>query len=356
MKKICSILVAIAMLASCVVLMTGCNDESAFGGATSTGGTITVYTALEDDNVTEYLESFNALYPDITVNIVRNSTGVITSQLIAEANNPVADLVWGTAASSLLILEEMGMLEPYTPAGVGKILPQFKSDKAVPTWVGNNAWETVFVVNTVEIEKLGLSASDIKGYQDLLRPELEGHVVMPNPASSGTGLLTVTALLQLNNRETEAGWDYLSALHKNIKHYTHSGGAPAVLAGSGECVVGLSFGFRAIRVKNDGAPVEIIFPEEGSGWDLEANALIKKDNINPAAKTFLDWAISDDAMALYSKYYPIITNGNVSTYDGFPDMDPVEQLIENDLAWIAANRENILDKWTGLFDGKTEVR
>ena len=81
-----------------------------------------------------------------------------------------------------------------------------------------------------------------------------------------------------------------------------------------------------------------------------------KENINPAAKTFLDWAISDETMDLYSKSYPIVTNGKASKYDGFPNLDPVEQLIENDLVWIAANRESILDKWTRMFDGKSEDR
>jgi len=351
MKKSISILLIAAMTASCALLATGCGSSSASGT-----NRITVYTALEDENVAEYLELFNERHPEITVDIVRDSTGIITARLLAEKDNPVADLVWGTAASSLLILDEEGMLEPYAPAGVEKILPQFKSDKAVPTWVGNNAWETVFVINTVEIEKVGLSPSDIEGYQDLLRPELKDHVVMPNPASSGTGLLTVTALLQLNGRETENGWDYLSELHENVKQYTHSGSKPARMAAAGECIVGVSFGFTAINQKNQGAPVEIVFPVEGSGWDLEANALIKKNDIKPAAKTFLDWAIADETMDLYSKNYPIVTNGRASTYDGFPNLDPVEQLIENDLIWIAANRENILDKWTRMFDGKSEER
>jgi len=351
MKKQLVVLLTILITVSSALLTTACATTSA-----DSGSEITVYTALEDENVAEYLELFRSVHPDITVNIVRDSTGIITARLLAEKDNPVADLIWGTAASSLLILDEEGMLEPYAPAGVEKILPQFKSDKTVPTWVGNNAWETVFVINTVEIENIGLSASDIRSYQDLLRPELRNHVVMPNPASSGTGLLTVTALLQLNDRYTEKGWDFLSELHENIKQYTHSGSKPARMAAAGECIVGVSFGFTAINQRNQGAPVEIVFPAEGSGWDLEANALIRKEEINPAAKTFLDWAISDDAMELYSQSYPIVTNGMASKYDGFPDLDPIEQLIENDLVWIAANRESILDRWTRMFDGKSEER
>ncbi|MCL2530247.1 MAG: putative 2-aminoethylphosphonate ABC transporter substrate-binding protein [Coriobacteriia bacterium] len=315
-------------------------------------GEITVYTALEDEQIEEYLKVFNASYPNIKVNIVRESTGIITARLLAEKDNPQADLVWGTAASSLLVLDENNMLEPYAPAGVENILPQFKSDKSIPTWVGIDVWETAFAVNIVELEKLGLTIDDIKSYDDLLRPELQGHIVMPNPASSGTGLLTVTGILQIKGKDTDAGWKYLSDLHENIDQYVHSGSKPAKMAGAGECVIGISFGYACIKQVREGLPVEVVFPAEGSGWDLEANALMKKNTINPAALTFLDWAISDEAMALYKENYPILANGRGGTYDGISG-DPVKQLIDNDLAWVAANREDILTQWNEKFDGKT---
>jgi iron(III) transport system substrate-binding protein len=315
-------------------------------------GEITVYTALEDEQVTEYLAVFNAAYPDITVNIVRESTGVITARLLAEKDNPQADLIWGTAASSMMVLDDQGMLEPYAPAGVDRILPEFKSDKSVPTWVGIDAWETAFIVNTVKLEELGLSASDIKSYEDLLRPELKGQIVMSNPNSSGTGFLTVAGLLQLKGKDTDEGWTYLEKLHENVDQYVHSGSKPAKMAAAGETALGVSFGYAGISQKADGAPVEIIFPEEGSGWDLEANALMKKSEINPLSHTFLDWAISDEAMALYKENYPIIATGGDGTYEGY-DSDPVKQLIDNDFVWTAQNRDNILTEWMEKFDAKS---
>jgi iron(III) transport system substrate-binding protein len=315
-------------------------------------GEITVYTALEDEQVTEYLAVFNAAYPDITVNIVRESTGVITARLLAEKDNPQADLIWGTAASSMMVLDDQGMLEPYAPAGVDRILPEFKSDKSVPTWVGIDAWETAFIVNTVKLEELGLSASDIKSYEDLLRPELKGQIVMSNPNSSGTGFLTVAGLLQLKGKDSEEGWNYLDKLHENVDQYVHSGSKPAKMAAAGETTLGVSFGYAGISQKADGAPVEIIFPEEGSGWDLEANALMKKSEINPLSHTFLDWAISDEAMALYKVNYPIIATGGDGTYEGY-ESDPVEQLIDNDFVWTAQNRDSILTKWMEKFDAKS---
>ena len=330
--------------------------ETSEGGSAqkADSGEITVYTALEDEQVSDYLAKFNETYPDITVNIVRESTGIITAKLIAEKDNPQADLVWGTAASSMMVLDDMGALEPYEPEGCDRILPQFKSDKEVPTWVGIDAWETAFVVNTEELKKLGMEPEEIKSYEDLLDPRLKGQIVMSNPNSSGTGFLTVSAILQLKGKDSEAGWDYLDQLHENIAQYVHSGSKPAKMAASGECAVGISFGYAGISQSDKGAPVEVIFPEEGSGWDLEANALMKKEEINPAAYTFLDWAISDEAMDLYRVNYPIVTVENTGTYEGY-DSNPLDQLIDNDFSWAAENRENILNEWMEKYDSKSEA-
>ena len=246
----------------------------------------------------------------------------------------------------MMVLDDQDGLKAYAPEGVDRILPEFKSDKEVPTWVGIDAWETAFVVNTEEAEKLGLP--EIKSYEDLLDPAFKGHIVMSNPNSSGTGFLTVSAILQLMGEEE--GWDYLDQLDENIAMYTHSGSKPAKMAASGECAVGISFGYAGLSQKEDGAPVEVIFPEEGSGWDLEANALINKDEINPAAYTFLDWAISDSAMELYKENYPIITIDDVGEYEG----NPLDQLIDNDFSWAASNREDILKQWMEKYDAKSE--
>jgi iron(III) transport system substrate-binding protein len=333
------------------------NTNAAGDSATATTGdankgTITVYTALEDELVTTYLEDFNAKYPDITVNIVRESTGVITAKLIAEKDNPQADVIWGTAASSMMVLDDQGQLEPYAAKGAQNILAKFKSDKSVPTWIGIDVWETAFVINTVELEKLGLSAADIQDYDDLLRPELKGQIVMSNPNSSGTGLLTVSGLLQMNGKDSEAGWDFLGKLDENVSQYVHSGSKPAKMAAAGETVIGVSFGYAGISQAEKGAPVVTVFPKSGSGWDIEANALVKKDSINLAAQTFLDWAISDTAMNLYKEEYPLICNGKGGKYAGFTG-DPVDQLIDNDFSWVAANRDAILEKWMTRFDAKS---
>ena len=76
---------------------------------------LTVYTAVEAEDLARYAETFNKDHPDITINWVRDSTGVVTAKLLAEKNNPQADVIWGLAATSLLLFKAQGMLEPYAP-------------------------------------------------------------------------------------------------------------------------------------------------------------------------------------------------------------------------------------------------
>ncbi|MDR7314553.1 putative 2-aminoethylphosphonate ABC transporter substrate-binding protein [Brevibacillus nitrificans] len=347
---------SIAVLAGCGQApqsQTNTQGSTTAGSSASQSGEITVYTALEDDQIKTYLESFKAKYPDVKVNIVRDSTGIITAKLLAEKDNPQADVVWGTAATSLLVLDQQGMLEAYDPKGVEKVSAAFKDDKSPTHWVGIDAWETAFAVNTKELEKRNLPIP--RSYEDLAKPEYKGMIVMPNPASSGTGLLTINGVMQLKGDGD--GWSYLDKLHDNMAVYTHSGSKPAKMAATGEYPIGISFGYRAITEKKKGAPIEVVFPEEGSGWDVEANALMKKAQIKPEAKLFLDWAISDEAMKAYNANFAIVSvkQEGAALPEGYA-VDPLKQLIPLDLKKAAENREKILAEWEKRYATKSEPK
>lgn len=313
---------------------------------------ILVYTALEDDEYPGYLEQFKKAHPGIDVKIVRDSTGIVTAKLLAEKDNPQADVVWGTAATSLMLFDQDGMIEPYSPNGLENVRAKMRDSRNPPHWVGIKAWETGFCVNTIELKNHNLPMP--KSMADLIKPEYKGQLIMPNPASSGTGFLTVSAVLQMMGEEK--GWEYLDKLHENMARYTHSGSAPCKLAGTGETVIGISFAYRGFMQEEKGEPVQTVFPSEGSGWDVEANALIKKDSIKPEAKIFLDWAVSPDVMKLYAKVFPVTAyDVGVPVPSGYPQ-DPEAQLIQNDFHWAAANRLRILDEWSRRYDAKSDKK
>ncbi|MGN7765290.1 putative 2-aminoethylphosphonate ABC transporter substrate-binding protein [Paenibacillus sp. 22594] len=357
MKKVMKLSVLVTLLVSLLVACSNGKTTTSGNNASSSQNVnnkeLTIYTALEDDQIQAYLETFKQAHSDVKINIVRDSTGIITAKLLAEKDNPQADIVWGLAATSLLVLNQNNMLEPYAPKGVERVIPEFKDMANPPTWVGIDAWETAFVVNTKELEKRNLAIP--RSYEDLIKPEYKGLITMPNPAASGTGFLTVSALIQLMGKDN--AWTYMDKLHKNIGMYTQSGSKPSKLAGTGEYPIGVSFGYRGIVEKKGGAPVEVVFPKEGSGWDVEANSLMKKDSVKPIAKEFLDWAISDEVMKEYNKNYAIVSvkSGDSKIPEGY-EKDPVKQLIKNDLNTMSNEREGILEEWQKRYDSKNEAK
>ena len=207
-------------------------------GAAAQKTQLLVYTALETDQLKAYQEGFNKVHPDIEIKWVRDSTGVITAKLLAEKSNPQADAVMGVAASSLALLDKNGMLEPYKPINLDAIMSQYRDKKNPPAWFGMDVWGATVCFNTVEAQKKGIPKPET--WKDLTKPAYKGQIVMPNPASSGTGYFDVTAWLALwgDDNGKGGGWKFMDALHENIAQYTHSGSKPCNMAASGAATPG----------------------------------------------------------------------------------------------------------------------
>ena len=310
---------------------------------------LTVYTAIEADDLKRYAAEFNKSNPDIEIKWVRDSTGIVTAKLLAEKSNPHADVVWGLAATSLMLLKNEGMTIPYMPKGGDKLDPKFIDSDDPPHWTGMDAWVAAICVNTIEAEKNGLPTPT--SWKDLTKPVYKGHVVMPNPNSSGTGFLDVASWLQMFGEED--GWKFMDGLHQNIAWYTHSGSKPCRQAGAGETPIGVSFAYRGAKVKNKGAPIEIIIPSEGIGWDMEATAIMKGTKNLGAAKKLVDFTVSKEANVMYNSVYAVIAYpGIAEKVKNYPE-SAAAAMIDNDFEWVASNRMRILKEWQRRYDSKS---
>ena len=328
----------------------------AAGTAAAQKTQLLVYTALETDQLKAYQEGFNKVHPDIDIKWVRDSTGVITAKLLAEKGNPQADAIMGVAASSLALLDKNGMLQPYAPINLDAIMSQYRDKKNPPAWFGMDVWGATVCFNTVEAQKRNIPKPET--WKDLTKPVYKGMIVMPNPASSGTGYFDVTAWLTLfgDDNGKGGGWKYMDALHENIMQYTHSGSKPCVMAGNGEAVIGISFEYRANTIKAKGGPIDLIFPKEGLGWDLESFAIHKGTKKLDAAKKLADWASSKDAMMLYGKNFAITAQPGVAAPLANVPKDYEQRLVKLDFNWAAENRERILDEWNKRYNAKSEPK
>lgn len=348
LKTLCA-----AAVASSTLLLAGCGNDTAELGVSDKKVTeLTVYTALEADLLKAYGDAFSQDHPDIKINWVRDSTGTITAKLLAEKENPHADVVWGLAGTSLLKMKNEGMLESYKPENVEKLDAKFRDNSENPAWVGMDAWVGAICFNTEEAKKHNLSKPT--SWEDLTKPEYKGHVIMPNPNSSGTGFLDVSSWLQTFGEDK--GWDYMDNLHTNISRYTHSGSKPCKLAASGETAIGISFAYRGAKLIEKGAPLELVIPTEGIGWEIEATAILNTTDNMDAAKTLVDWSVTEKANKLYNQGYAVVAYPGVAKPVKHFPAAVADKMINNDFEWAAKNRDQILAEWQKRYDGKSDPK
>lgn len=305
-------------------------------------GKLLVYTTLRQDDIDIYLADFQIAYPNIDVTVKPMAAADLIKQMLAERDVPQADLLWGVGLTNALYLEWNDLLKPYAPVGLTRIEERFRDTNQPPYWVGNTVALTAFCVNSDEIARLG--ASKPTGWQDLLDPTYRRAILMADPATADTGLMAVMGILELLGEQE--GWRYLDALHPNIAFYPEDETEPCQLVDRGEYAVGIAKAFDNL------GKVEMIYPREKAGWELYVSALIRKDTIAPAARTFLDWSVSDPVMRLYTRKNALTAAPTgLSVSAGYP-ANPAALMVDRNMPWSAANRERILAEWQRRYGDK----
>ena len=316
--------------------------------AAAQADSITVYTSYEEDELSAFLERMEGSLPDLEVNVLRLSTGDLHARILAESGNPQHDVIWGWAVTSMVDPRILEMLEPYEPENIDRLPSRFKDDEG--RWFAVTGYMGAFCVNNPVLEDKGLPMPT--SWEDLLDPVYEGEIVMPNPASSGTGYLQIASILQMKGEEE--GWEFLRALDKNMAQYIKSGSRPCNVASQGEYAVGASFALRAIKNINEGYPITMVIPSEGAGNELEANALMASSQNKEAARRFLDWTLSDAAVDEYYSWKEIVTVSGGEMPQSFQDAGLPEDIgtimYDMDFVWSAENRDRVLEQWQAEFE------
>ena len=256
-------------------------------------GEITVYTSLEEPEIADYLTAAKKDMSDLKVNVLRLSTGDLGARILSEGSHPRYDVIWGWALTNMMDPRIQALLAPYQPKGLQRVPAQFKDTGG--KWFAPTGYMAALCVNTDRLKRRGLPMPT--GWSDLLNPVYKGEVVMPNPASSGTGYLQIVSILQ--GMGGEKGWNFLKRLNANVAQYAKSGSRPCNMASTGEYAIGASSAIVAMEAVKQGYPVKMVIPKEGAGYELEANALVAASTHKHDAERFLDWTISDSAAKLY---------------------------------------------------------
>jgi len=309
-------------------------------------GELVLYCTVQEEWCRPMVAAFEKA-TGIKVLMTRKSSGEFYAQLKAEAANPKGDVWWGGTGDPHLQAAEEGLTLEYKSPKLAELqdwaVRQAEASKY--RTVGVYAGALGYSYNAPELAKRKLA--EPKCWSDLIKPEFKDDVQVANPNSSGTSYTMLATLVQLMG-EAKA-FDYLKALHKNVNQYTKSGAAPARAAATGESLIGITFQHDAVVQAVGGAPVKIVSPCEGTGYEIGSMSIIKGAKNLENAKKWYDWALSVEAQTVGSAAkisYQVPSNKNAPVPPQAPKLSEVK-LINYDFVKYgsSAERKRLLTKW-----------
>lgn len=290
---------------------------------------------------------FEKAYPGITVNFVRLSSGEALTRLRNEKDNPQFDIWWGGPIDSFVAAKQEGLLEKYDSPGYANIIDPAKMADADKYWAGIYVGSLGFATNT----KSGVTPPT--SWDDLLKPEVKGNILIAHPSSSGTSYTALCTRLQMLGED--AGWQWMRQFAGNVLQYTKSGSAPAKFVGQGEAAVGIVFSHDIVAEIEKGAPLVLTFPKEGTGYEVGGMGIIKGAKHLDAAQKWFDWALKPETQELGPKYgayqAPTVKGATPSK----PELLQVN-LIDYDFQWCGGNKKAFVDKFTNEVAGAESLK
>lgn len=314
-------------------------------GAVQAQGELTVYCSVQEEWCRPMMAAFERA-TGIRVAMTRKSSGETLTQVRAEATNPRGDVWWGGTGDPHMQAAEENLTVEYRSPRLAELHPWAvrQAEQSKFRTVGIYAGALGYSYNVPELQRRRIAPP--RCWADLTRPEFKDEVQVADPNTSGTSYTMLATLVQLMGEEP--AFTYLKALHRNVNQYTRSGAAPARAAATGETLVGITFLHDAVTQKVNGAPVELVAPCEGTGYEIGSMSIIRGARNLENARRYYDWALSAEAQAIgaEAKAYQLPSNRNAPIPPQAPRFENIK-LIDYDFArWGSAEeRTRLLARW-----------
>ena len=226
------------------------------------------------------------------------NSGQTLSQLLAEKDNPVADVAYYGVSFGIAAKDE-GVVEPYKPANWDDIPEGLKDPDG--NWFTIHSGALGLFVNVEALGDIPVPTS----WADLLKPEYKGLVGYLDPSSAFVGYAGAVAI----NRAMGGTLDdfgpaitYFQELAKNDPIIPKQTSYARVI--SGEIPILFDYDFNAYRGKyKDNANVEFVIPAEGTVVVPYVMSLVKNAPHMDNGKKILDFIMSDTGQAVWANAF-----------------------------------------------------
>ncbi len=340
LKNILNLLLAVSLM-----LLVGCGKEKAkTSEAPVKSNELTVYSSHPSELINSVVNSFTE-ETGIKVNVVGAGTGELLKRVQAESANPLGDVIWGGGAESLNSFKEY--FAPYKTVSHDRIDPLFRDTE--DKWFGFALLPMVVIYNTDLV-----SGDDIPtSWADVTDPKWKGKIAMASPVKSGSSYTITATLLTAFGKDTEAGFDFVKNFVANLdgKILGSSSGVPKGVVDK-EYAIGLTLEKSAVKYKNAGGNIGIVYPSEGTSAVPDAAALIKGAVNEENGKLFLDYIVSKDVQTTLANEFKIRgVRDDVDAPEGLLPISDIK-LVDYDFAWASESKGAIVKRWKNIVSGK----
>ncbi|AIQ11626.1 extracellular solute-binding protein [Paenibacillus durus] len=306
-----------------------------------------VYTNSNSDGRGEWLID-KAKAAGFDIEIVGAGGADLTNRLIAEKNNPIADVAYGLNSMLYEILTQNDVLEPFTPEWVGEIEKGLNDPDGYYHSLVKQAILLVynpekFTTETAPKEWTDLwNKAEYKGLYEA--PTLLGQVT---PRIVVAGILTRYQDPSGEYGISDEGWEQIKKFYDN--------GVPAVegedfyskLAGGQTPIGALVSGVLASKEKQYGVKSGIVLPEIGVPVIVEQTAIIKGTKKRETAERFINWLGSAETQGEFAKEFNAMPANAKAAEQANEDVKKLYASIKTqtmDWAFIAQNIDNWAEK------------
>ncbi|GIV70002.1 MAG: iron(III) ABC transporter iron (III)-binding protein [Caldilinea sp.] len=308
------------VLASCTVVAPATPAAPAATEAQqgeATAGDLVVYTSRAESLFKPVLEAFNRAYPDVKVTVLTGSNGELAAKLLEERANPQADLLINSDILTMQSLAEQGVFAPNDSPSVAAAPEAYRADDG--SWVALTLRPRVIMYNTELVSEDELPAT----MMDLTDPKWKGQI---GSADSRNGAMVAQLVAMRHLLGEEAMVAFVQGLVANETQWFGGHTDVRKAVGAGELKLGLVNHYYYHLSKAEGAPVGIVYPDQGEG---EMGLIVNSTNAGivagakhpELAKIFVDFMLSPEGQKVYAEQnfeYPV-TPG-VELAEGVPPL------------------------------------
>jgi iron(III) transport system substrate-binding protein len=240
------------------------------------------------------------------VEFINGGGGELFDRLLAERNNPQADIAIGFVDASMATLKSEGLLMAYEPAWAADLPDAFRDDADNMIY---KFWQTPIVI-AYNADLMDADAAPTS-WLDLIEPEYEGRYIIGsiNWQTTRAYLAGILARFTDENGEvTEEGWDFMRAFFANAV-IAEDGASRAQALASGDAQIMLHwFGGAFITAEEVGFTVEIVDTTGGTPFIADGLGILAGTDQAAEAQAFVDWFGSAEQMAAHAAEYNRVPN------------------------------------------------